>query len=277
MALPIFLTHSSMRIRSSGSPISTSKQTPTWTISANLNPGQGRFLVPAFVNLLLSLVLIMIEHRLLRSPSPQAGESIALELRRTPTFDIFAEVTTRIKSHPSTSSFPSIILSFVTVYLAAPREHALVAHTQAFGRTIAIISAIFAFLYTVLAPLCAPADTHEEVLFFSIFMLIMSALIYLACRILLIEASKTEAFRLLSNLEKANRFESWRPTEKDDEHSSAPTISRKRRWQLRAIVVLHTLISIVTAGTLMGQYNIAVEKWYKKATSSSADGNSAAI
>ena len=164
-----------------------------------------RFLVLAFVNLLLSLVLIMIEYRLLRSPSPQAGESIALELRRTPTFDIFAEVTTRIKSHPSTSSFPSIILSFVTVYLAAPREHALVAHTQAFGRTIAIISAIFVFLYTVLAPLCAPADTHEEVLFFSIFMLIMSVLIYLACRILLIEASKTEAFRLLSNLEKTSQ------------------------------------------------------------------------
>lgn len=271
------LTHSSMRIRSSGSPISTSKQTPTWTISANLNPGQGRFLVPAFVNLLLSLVLIMIEHRLLRSPSLQAGESIALELRRTSAFDILAEVTTRIKSHPSTSSFPSIILSFVTVYLAAPREHALVAHTQAFGRTIAIISAIFAFLYTALAPLCAPAGAHEEALFFIVFMFIMSALIYLACRILLIEASKTEAFRLLLNLEKTNRFENWRSTEKDDEHGSAPTISRKRRWQLRAIVALHTLISIVTAGTLMGQYNIAVEKWYKKATSSSADGNSAAI
>lgn len=271
------LTHSNTRIQSLDSSTSTSERTPTWTISASLNPGQGRFLVPAFVNLLLSLVLIMIEHRLLRSPSLQAGESIALELRRTSAFDVLAEVTTRIKSHPSTSSFPSIILSFVTVYLAAPREHALVAHTQASGRTIAIISAIFAFLYTVLAPLCAPAGAHEEALFFIVFMLIMSALIYLACRILLIEASKTEAFRLLLNLEKTNRFENWRSTEKDDEHGSAPTISRKRRWQLKAIVVLHTLISIVTAGTLMGQCNIAVEKWYKKATSSSVDGNSAVI
>lgn len=271
------LTHSNTRIQSLDSSTSTSERTPTWTISASLNPGQGRFLVPAFVNLLLSLVLIMIEHRLLRSPSLQAGESIALELRRTSAFDVLAEVTTRIKSHPSTSSFPSIILSFVTVYLAAPREHALVAHTQASGRTIAIISAIFAFLYTVLAPLCAPAGAHEEALFFIVFMFIMSALIYLACRILLIEASKTEAFRLLLNLEKTNRFENWRSTEKDDEHGSAPTISRKRRWQLKAIVVLHTLISIVTAGTLMGQCNIAVEKWYKKATSSSVDGNSAVI
>lgn len=268
------LTHSSTRIQSLDSSTSTSERTPTWTISASLNPGQGIFLVPAFVNLLLSLVLIMIEHRLLRSPSPQVGESIALELRRTSAFDIFAEVTTRIKSHPSTNSFPSIILSFVTVYLAAPREHALVAHTQASGRTIAIISAISAFLYTVLAPLCAPAGAHEEALFFIVFTLIMSALIYLACRILLIEASKTEAFRLLLNLEKTNRFESQRSTEKDDERSFAPTISRKYRWQLRAIVVLHTLIGIATAGTLMEQCNTAVEKWYQKATSPSTGENS---
>ena len=268
------LTHSSTRIQSLDSSTSTSERTPTWTISASLNPGQGIFLVPAFVNLLLSLVLIMIEHRLLRSPSPQVGESIALELRRTSAFDIFAEVTTRIKSHPSTNSFPSIILSFVTVYLAAPREHALVAHTQASGRTIAIISAILAFLYTVLAPLCAPAGAHEEALFFIVITLIMSALIYLACRILLIEASKTEAFRLLLNLEKTNRFESQRSTEKDDERSFAPTISRKYRWQLRAIVVLHTLIGIATAGTLMEQCNTAVEKWYQKATSPSTGENS---
>lgn len=268
------LTHSSTRIRSSGSPTSTSERTPTWTISANLNPGQGRFFVPAFVSLLLSLVLVMIEHHLLRSPSPQASESIALELRRTPAYDIFAEVTTRTKSHPSTTSFPSIILSLVTVYLAAPREHPLVARTQAFGRTTAIVSAAFAFLYIILAPLCAPADTYEEALFFSAFMSIMSALIYLACRILLIEASKTEAFRLLLNLKKTNRFESRRSTEKDDERDSAPTISRKHRWQLRAIVVLHTLIGIVTAGTLMEQCNTAVGTWYQKATSPSTGENS---
>ena len=263
------LTHSSTRIQSLDSSTSTSERTPTWTISANLNPGQGRFLLPAFVSLLLLLVLVMIEHHLLWSASPQTGESIALELRRTPTYDIFAEFTTRTKSHPSTSSFPSIILSLVTVYLAAPREHALIASTQAFGRTIAIVSAVFAFLYIILAPLRTPADTHEEALFCGVFMFIMSALIYLACRILLIEASKTEAFRLLSNLKKTNRFESQCSTEKDNKRSFAPTIPRKYRWQLRAIVVLHTLIGIATAGTLMEQCNTAVEKWHQKATSPS--------
>ena len=263
------LTHSSTRIQSLDSSTSTSERTPTWTISANLNPGQGRFLLPAFVSLLLLLVLVMIEHHLLWSASPQTGESIALELRRTPTYDIFAEFTTRTKSHPSTSSFPSIILSLVTVYLAAPREHALIASTQAFGRTIAIVSAVFAFLYIILAPLRTPADTHEEALFCGVFMFIMSALIYLACRILLIEFSKSEALRLLLNLKRTNRFGSRRSTEKDYERDSAPTISCKRRWQLRAIVVLHTLIGIATAGTLMEQCNTAVEKWHQKATSPS--------
>ena len=96
----------------------------------NLNPGRRRFLVPAFVSLLLSLVLIMIEHRLLWSASSQVGESIALELRRTPAYDIFAEITARTKSHPSATSFPSIILSLVTLYFVAPREHTLVADNQ---------------------------------------------------------------------------------------------------------------------------------------------------
>ena len=250
------------------------EDTPPWTISMNLNPGRRRFLVPAFVSLLLSLILMMIEHRLLRSAPSQAGEYIALELRRTPAYDIFAEVTTRTKSHPSTTSFPSIILSLVTLYFVAPREHALVADNQALGRTITTASAAFAFLYVTLAPLCAPADTHEEALFCGVFIFITFALIYLACRILLIEASKTEALRLLSNLKKTNRFGSRCSTDKNDERGSAPTISSKHRWQLRAIVVLHTLIGIVTAGTLMEQCNTAVGKWYQEVTSPNAGENS---
>ena len=249
------------------------EDTPPWTISMNLNPGRRRFLVPAFVSLLLSLILMMIEHRLLRSAPSQAGEYIALELRRTPAYDIFAEVTTRTKSHPSTTSFPSIILSLVTLYFVAPREHALVADNQALGRTITTASAAFAFLYVTLAPLCAPADTHEEALFCGVFIFITFALIYLACRILLIEFSKSEALRLLLNLKRTNRFGSRRSTEKDYERDSAPTISCKRRWQLRAIVVLHTLISIVTAGALMEQCNNAVGTWYQKVTSPSTGEN----
>ena len=274
------LVHSSARIRllnfSTSTPnfsTSTPEMTPTWTISVNLNPGRRRFLVPAFVSLLLSLILIVIEHRLLRSTSPQAGESIALELRRTPAYDIFAEVTALTKSSPSTTSFPSIILSLATLYFVAPREHALVADDQVFDRTITTASAVIAFLYTILAPLHAPADAHEGAIFCSIFTFTAFTLTYLAFRILLIEASKTEALRLLSNLKKTNRFESRRSTDKNDERGSAPTIPRKHRWQLRAIVVLHTLIGIVTAGTLMEQCNTAVGKWYQKATSSSTDGS----
>ena len=268
------LVHSSARIRSLNFSTSTPEMTPTWTISVNLNPGRRRFLVPALVSLLLSLVLVMIEHHLLQSTSPQAGESIALELRRTPAYDIFAEVTVLTKSSPSTTSFPSIILSLATLYFVAPREHALVADDQVFDRTITTISAAIAFLYATLAPLRAPADTHEETLFCGVFMFTTFALIYRACRILLIEASKTEAFRLLSNLKKTNQFESWRSTDKNDERRSTPTIPRKRRWQLRAIVVLHTLIGIATAGTLMEQCNTAVGKWYQEVTSPSTDKNS---
>ena len=268
------LVHSSTRTQPPDSPSSAPENTPPWTISVNLNPGRGRFLIPAFVSLLLSLVLVVIEHRLLWSTSPRTGESIALELRRTPAYDMYAEVTTRIRSNPSTTSFPSIILSLVTLYFVAPREHALVASTQALGRTITTISAAIAFLYVALAPLRAPADTHEEALFCGVFIFITFALIYLACRILLIEASKTEALRLLSNLKKTNRFESRRSTDKNDERGSAPVISRKHRWQLRAIVVLHTLIGIVTAGTLMEQCNTAVGKWYQEVTSPSTGKNS---
>ena len=268
------LVHSSTRTQPPDSPSSAPENTPPWTISVNLNPGRGRFLIPAFVSLLLSLVLVVIEHRLLWSASPRAGESIALELRRTPAYDIFAEVTTRAKSHPSTTSFPSIILSLVTLYFVAPREHALVASTQALGRTITTVSAAIAFLYAALAPLRAPADTHEEALFCGVFIFITFALIYLACRILLIEASKTEALRLLSNLKKTNRFGNRCSTDKNDERGSAPTISSKHRWQLRAIVVLHTLIGIVTAGTLMEQCNTAVGKWYQEVTSPSTGKNS---
>ena len=275
------LVHSSARIRllnfSTSTPnfsTSTPEMTPTWTISVNLNPGRRRFLVPAFVSLLLSLVLIVIEHRLLQSTSPQAGESITLELRRTPAYDIFAEVTALTKSSPSTTSFPSSILSLATLYFVAPREHALVADDQVFDRTITTASAIIAFLYTILAPLHAPADAHEGAIFCSIFTFTAFTLTYLACRILLIEASKTEALRLLSNLKKTNRFESRRSTDKNDERGSAPTISRKHRWQLRAIVVLHTLIGIVTAGTLMDQCNTAVGKWYQEVTSPSTGKNS---
>ena len=268
------LVHSSTRTQPPDSPSSAPENTPPWTISVNLNPGRGRFLIPAFVSLLLSLVLVVIEHRLLWSASPRTGESIALELRRTPAYDMYAEVTTRIRSNPSTTSFPSIILSLVTLYFVAPREHALVASTQALGRTITTISAAIAFLYVALAPLRAPADTHEEALFCGVFIFITFALIYLACRILLIEASKTEALRLLSNLKKTSRFESRRSTDKNDERGSAPTISRKHRWQLRAIVVLHTLIGIVTAGTLMEQCNTAVGKWYQEVTSPSTGKNS---
>ena len=274
------LVHSSARIRllnfSTSTPnfsTSTPEMTPTWTISVNLNPGRRRFLVPAFVSLLLSLVLIVIENRLLQSTSPQAGESIALELRRTPAYDIFAEVTALTKSSPSTTSFPSIILSLATLYFVAPREHALVADDQVFDRTITTASAVIAFLYTILAPLHAPADAHEGAIFCSIFTFTAFTLTYLAFRILLIEASKTEALRLLSNLKKTNRFESRCSTDKNDERGSAPTISPKHRWQLRAIVVLHTLISIVTAGALMEQCNTAVGTWYQKATSSSTDGS----
>ena len=267
------LTHPSTLAQSPDSPSSGSERTSPWTISMNLNPDRGRFLIPAFASLLMSLVLIVIEHHFLWSTSPQTGESIALELRRTPAYDILAEVTTRIKSRPSTTSFPSIILSLVTLYFVAPREHALVARTQILGRTVTTASAAIALLYVALAPLHAPADAHEEALFHIALIAIVPALIYLALRILLIEDSKTEASRLLSNLEKTNRFESWRSTKKDDERSSAPTISRKHHWQLRAIVVLHTLISIVTAGTLMEQCNTAVGTWYHKATSSSADKN----
>ena len=275
------LVHSSARIRllnfSTSTPnfsTSTPEMTPTWTISVNLNPGRRRFLVPAFVSLLLSLVLIMIEHRLLWSASPQAGESIALELRRTPAYDIFAEVTALTKSSPSTTSFPSIILSLATLYFVAPREHALVADDQVFDRTITTASAVIAFLYTILAPLHAPADAHEGAIFCSIFTFTAFTLTYLACRILLIEASKTEALRLLSNLKKTSRFESRRSTDKNDERGSAPAISRKHRWQLRAIVVLHTLIGILTAGTLMEQCNTAVGKWYQEVTSPSTGKNS---
>ena len=268
------LVHSSTRTQPPDSPSSAPENTPPWTISVNLNPGRGRFLIPAFVSLLLSLVLVVIEHRLLWSTSPRTGESIALELRRTPAYDMYAEVTTRIRSNPSTTSFPSIILSLVTLYFVAPREHALVASTQALGRTITTISAAIAFLYVALAPLRAPADTHEEALFCGVFIFITFALIYLACRILLIEASKTEALRLLSNLKKTNRFESRRSTDKNDERGSAPVISRKHRWQLRAIVVLHTLIGIATAGTLMEQCNTAVGKWYQEVTSPSTGKNS---
>lgn len=267
------LVHSSARIRLLNFSTSTPEMTPTWTISVNLNPGRRRFLVPAFVSLLLSLVLIVIEHRLLQSTSPQAGESIALELRRTPAYDIFAEVTALTKSSPSTTSFPSIILSLATLYFVAPREHALVADDQVFDRTITTASAVIAFLYTILAPLHAPADAHEGAIFCSIFTFTAFTLTYLAFRILLIEASKTEALRLLSNLKKTNRFESRCSTDKNDERGSAPTISPKHRWQLRAIVVLHTLISIVTAGALMEQCNTAVGTWYQKATSSSTDGS----
>ncbi len=268
------LVHSSTRTQPPDSPSSAPENTPPWTISVNLNPGRGRFLIPAFVSLLLSLVLVVIEHRLLWSTSPRTGESIALELRRTPAYDMYAEVTTRIRSNPSTTSFPSIILSLVTLYFVAPREHALVASTQALGRTITTISAAIAFLYVALAPLRAPADTHEEALFCGVFIFITFALIYLACRILLIEFSKSEALRLLLNLKRTNRFGSRRSTEKDYERDSAPTISCKRRWQLRAIVVLHTLISIVTAGALMEQCNTAVGTWYQKATSPNTDENS---
>ena len=155
-----------------------------------------------------------------------------------------------------------------------PREHALVASIQALGRMITTVSAAIAFLYVALAPLCAPADTHEEVLFRITLTIIAPTLIYLASRILLIETSRTEAFRLLFNLKNTNRFESRRSTEKNDECGSAPTISRKRCWHLRAIVVLHTLIGIVTAGTLMEQCNTAVGEWYQKVTSTSADGDS---
>jgi len=268
------LVHSSTRTQPPDSPSSAPENTPPWTISVNLNPGRGRFLIPAFVSLLLSLVLVVIEHRLLWSTSPRTGESIALELRRTPAYDMYAEVTTRIRSNPSTTSFPSIILSLVTLYFVAPREHALVASTQALGRTITTISAAIAFLYVALAPLRAPADTHEEALFCGVFIFITFALIYLACRILLIEASKTEAFRLLSNLKKTNQFENWRSTDKNDERRSTPTIPRKHRWQLRAIVVLHTLIGIATVGTLMEQCNTSVGKWYQEVTSPSTDKNS---
>ena len=267
------LVHSSTRTQPPDSPSSAPENTPPWTISVNLNPGRGRFLIPAFVSLLLSLVLVVIEHRLLWSTSPRTGESIALELRRTPAYDMYAEVTTRIRSNPSTTSFPSIILSLVTLYFVAPREHALVASTQALGRTITTISAAIAFLYVALAPLRAPADTHEEALFCGVFIFITFALIYLACRILLIEFSKSEALRLLLNLKRTNRFGSRRSTEKDYERDSAPTISCKRRWQLRAIVVLHTLISIVTAGALMEQCNNAVGTWYQKVTSPSTGEN----
>jgi len=240
----------------------------------NLNPGRRRFLVPAFVSLLLSLVLIIIEHRLLWSASSQVGESIALELRRTPAYDIFAEVTARTKSHPSATSFPSIILSLVTLYFVAPREHALVADNQSLGRTITTASAAFAFLYVTLAPLCIPAGARERTLFYTALALLAFALAYLAFRILLIEVSKSEALRLLLNLKRTNRFGSQRSTDKNDERGSAPTISPKHRWQLRAIVVLHTLISIVTAGALMEQCNTAVGTWYQKATSPNAGENS---
>jgi hypothetical protein len=240
----------------------------------NLNPGRRRFLVPAFVSLLLSLVLIMIEHRLLWSASSQVGESIALELRRTPAYDIFAEVTARTKSHPSATSFPSIILSLVTLYFVAPREHALVADNQSLGRTITTASAAFAFLYVTLAPLCIPAGARERTLFYTALALLAFAPAYLAFRILLIEVSKSEALRLLLNLKRTNRFGSQRSTDKNDEHGSAPIISPKHRWQLRAIVVLHTLISIVTAGALMEQCNTAVGTWYQKATSPNAGENS---
>ena len=261
------LVHSGTHIRSLGSSTSASERTPPWTISVNLNPSRGRFLIPTFVSLILSLVLIMIEHRLLWSAPPQVGESIALELRQIPAYDTFAEATTQTKSHPSTTSLSSTILSLVTLYFMVPREHALVASTQALGRAITTISAVIAFLYITLVPLRTPADTHEEALFCGVFTFIAFTLIYLACRILFIEVSKTEAFRLLLNLEKTNRFESQRSIEKDDERGSAPTISRKHHWRLRAIVVLHTLISIVTAGTLMEQCNNAVGTWYHKATS----------
>jgi len=255
-------------------PPSAPEKTPLWTISMNLNPGRRRFLVPAFVSLLLSLVLIMIEHRLLWSASSQVGESIALELRRTPAYDIFAEVTARTKSHPSATSFPSIILSLVTLYFVAPREHALVADNQSLGRTITTASAAFAFLYVTLAPLCIPAGARERTLFYTALALLAFAPAYLAFRILLIEVSKSEALRLLLNLKRTNRFGSQRSTDKNDEHGSAPIISPKHRWQLRAIVVLHTLISIVTAGALMEQCNTAVGTWYQKATSPNAGENS---
>ena len=268
------LVHSSTHTRSPDSPSSALENTPPWAISVNLNPGRGRFLIPAFVSLLLSLVLVVIEHRLLWSTSPWTGDSIALELRRTPAYGMCAEVTTRIKSHPSTILFPSIILSLFTLYFVVPREHALVASIQALGRMITTVSAAIAFLYVALAPLCAPADTHEEVLFRITLTIIAPTLIYLASRILLIETSRTEAFRLLFNLKNTNRFESRRSTKKNDKCGSAPTISRKRRWHLRAIVVLHTLIGIVTAGTLMEQCNTAVGEWYQKVTSTSADGDS---
>ena len=276
------LVHSNTRTRSPDTPPPAPEKTPPpapektplWTISMNLNPGRRRFLVPAFVSLLLSLILIVIEHNLLRSASSQAGEYIALELRRTPAYDIFAEVTARTKSHPSTTSFPSIILSLVTLYFVAPREHALVADNQALGRTITTASAALAFLYVTLAPLCAPAGARERTLFYTVLALLMLALAYLASRILLIEVSKSEALRLLLNLKRTNRFGSRRSTEKDYERGSAPTISCKHRWQLRAIVVLHTLISIVTAGALMERCNNAAGTWYQNATSPSTDKNS---
>lgn len=267
------LTHSNARTKSSAATSSTPEGNPTWAVNVSMNPGRGRFLAPAFMSLLLSLALVVLEHHLLRSSPPSIDESITLSLHRTTTSELITGIITHPKSRPTITSFPSIILSLATLYLVAPREHALVAETQALGRTITTISAAITFLYVTITPLHTSLNTCEGTLFCTTSIFLIFTLTYLTCRIVLIEASRVEALRLLSNLDNTHRFQSRRCSTQNNDQNTMPIISRKHRRRLLLIGIRHTLIGLATSGTLREQLSVTVEKWYRKATSSEPGDN----
>jgi hypothetical protein len=189
------------------------------------------------------------------------------------TSEMITGIITHPKSRPTITSFPSIVLSLATLYLVAPREHALVAETQALGRTITTISAAITFLYVTIIPLHTSLNTCEGILFCVTSTFLVFTLAYLMCRIVLIEASRVEALRLLSNLDNTHRFQSRRCSTQNNDQNTTPIISRKYRRRLLFIGIRHTLIGLATSGTLREQLSVTVEKWYRKAISSEPGDN----
>lgn len=214
-----------------GLPPADPPSTPSpWTVLVTLNPIRRQFLVPTLLNLVFALSLVITVHT----------------------------TDTPCGSTPTTS-FIAFVLSALTVMLGTPREHSIITVSHTVGRVGAFISTAFAALY-MLRSSFGYQDGTQTALFVTDVVLMTIAILYLLTRIVLIECSTIEAFRLRHNLKYIGPTDSGRLDV--PRYHDLPARLRRDLW----LAGLHQLVLRMLSGPVSDmRFRNRVARWWDAA------------
>lgn len=245
-----------------------------WKVLVVLNPKRRYFLAPALLNLTLTLILVFGVF-FVGSPVDDASAqetTVTIScLHDLPERTLCTEnadaspsgVSDTSSKHAPITSFITIILSALTFYLAVPREHALITASQSHGRVISFVASTTAACYALLLAF-GYGDWWQAAAFWVSAPPLVVAIIYLFTRIVLIECSTIEAFRLRHNLRNLGPTDSGRLDV--PRYHDLPARLRRALW----LAGLHQLVLRMLSGSVSDmRFRNRVARWWDAAVEAS--------